>query len=425
MSASCVSFRSESDTDYAVDSRGSFEKISKQNRRPQYRRSSTPPGSVNGIHRRRNSRWSWGHGRSATMQNFRSVARCAIAAATALWATAASAGVVSVNFGSTTMDLVPIGDPGNVGKVIASGTFGAVSTLYNIGKSEVTNDEYVTFLNAVAASDPLNLYNGAMNSNATGGISRSGSPGSYTYSVKSPTAGGQPVNWVSVYDAARFVNWLNNGAPTSVAPGSVNSIINAGAYTLTNVENPGTALVRNVGAQVFLPTRNEWYKAAYYSQSLNGGSGGYYDYASGTNTAPTVSTVPSSTATNVGYFNQSSLSIPMIADGLANTQSNYGTIGMLGNVSEWLENSTATQATWIGGWYSMPSSSLASQNSSAFAGSLQSSMNQTGAQGFRIAAVPEPSTIMLAVLGLATLGGGEIARRRRARAATAASAVAA
>jgi len=29
--------------------------------------------------------------------------------------------------------------------------------------------------------------------------------------------------------------------------------------------------------------------------------------------------------------------------------------------------------------------------------------------------VPEPSTIMLAVLGLATVGGGEIARRRKMR----------
>ncbi len=420
MSTSCVSFRSEYDNDYAVDSRGSFEKISKQNRRPQYRRSSTPPGSVNGIHRRSNSRWTWGHGRAAHSANLRAFARCALVAVATLCSTAASAGVLSVNirFGSATeMDFVPIGNPGNVGKAISSGTFGAVADLYNIGKGEVTNNEYVTFLNAVAASDPLGLYNSAMNSSATGGISRSGGSGSFTYSVKSPTAGNQPVNWVSVYDAARFTNWLHNGAPTSVAPGSVNSILNAGAYTLANVENPGTALVRNIGAQAFLPTRNEWYKSAYYSQSLNGGSGGYYNYASGTNAAPTVSTNPLDTATNVGYYGQSNLSIPMISDGLANTQSWYGTIGMLGNVSEWLENSTSTQAYWIGGWFNMPTGNLNSQNSGSFAGSLQSSMNQSGAQGFRVAAVPEPSTIMLAVLGLATVGGGEIARRRKMRAA--------
>lgn len=421
MSTSCVSFRSEYESDYAVDSRGSFEKISKQNRRPQYRRSSTPPGSVNGIHRRRNSRWNWGHGRAAHSANLRAFARCAVAAITAMWATAASAGVLSVNvrFGSATeMDFVPIGNPGNVGRAISSGTFGAVAQLYNIGKSEVTNNEYVTFLNAVAASDPLGLYNSAMNSSATGGISRSGGSGSFTYSVKSPTAGNQPVNWVSVYDAARFTNWLHNGAPTSVAPGSVNSILNSGAYTLANVENPGTALVRNSGAVAFLPTRNEWYKAAYYSQSLNGGSGGYYTYASGTNAAPSVSTNPLDTATNVGYYGQSNLSIPMIADGLPNTDSAYGAVGMLGNVSEWLQDSTATQAFWIGGWFNMPTGNLNSQNSNSFAGALQSTMNQTGAQGFRVAAVPEPSTIMLAVLGLATVGGGEIARRRKVRAAS-------
>ena len=194
-------------------------------------------------------------------------------------------------------------------------------------------------------------------------------------------------------------------------------MINSGAYTLANVENPGTALVRNIGAQAFLPTRNEWYKAAYYSQSLNSGSGGYYTYASGSNAAPTVSTNPLNPATNVGYYGQSNLSIPMIADGLADTQSWYGTIGMLGNVSEWLENSNSTQAYWIGGWFNMPTANLNTQNSNLFAGSLQSAMNQSGAQGFRVAAVPEPSTIMLAVLGLATVGGGEIARRRKMRAA--------
>lgn len=375
---------------------------------------------MNGIHRQRNSRWTWGHGHAAQSANLRAFARCALAAVAILWDSAASAGVVSVNvrFGSATeMDLVPIGDPGNVGKTISGGTFGAVSDLYRIGKSEVTNNEYVTFLNAVAASDPLGLYNTGMNDNQTGGITRSGVSGSYTYAVKSPTAGNQPVNWVSVYDAARFVNWLHNGAPTSVAPGSVDSVLNSRAYTLLNQQNPGTALVRNIGAQVFLPTRNEWYKAGYYSQSLNGGSGGYYNYASATNSAPTVSTNPLDSSTNVGYYGQPNSANVMIADGLANTESAYGAVGMLGNVSEWLEASTATQAYWIGGWFNMPVGNVNQWASGSFAESLHSSMNQTGAQGFRIAAVPEPSTIMLAMLGLATVGGGEIARRRKLRAA--------
>ena len=413
--SSSISFRSESDSDYAVDARGSFEKINKSNRRPQYRRSGTAPGSVNGIHRRRSSRWTWGHGRGARMENVRAFAGCIVAAFIAACACTASAG--TIKSGAISIDTVTVGNPGNTGNAITGGTFGGVSQEFQIGKYEVTNNQYTAFLNAVAASDPYSLYSTNMNGNATGGISRSGSSGSFTYAGKSPTAGNQPVNWVSVYSAARFVNWLNNGSPTTVASGSVNSVINAGAYTLANAINPGTALVRNNDASVFLPTRNEWYKAAYYSQTLNSGTGGYFTYASASNTAPTVSANPAATGTNLGYYGQSNLSIPMIADGLASTQSAYGVVGMLGNTSEWLENSTATQAYWIGGWFNMPAGSLNTWNANTFAGSLQSSMNMTGAQGFRIAAVavPEPSTIVMAGLGLAALAGGQMANRRRAR----------
>ena len=44
-------------------------------------------------------------------------------------------------------------------------------------------------------------------------IQRSGSSGSYTYSVAADWAN-RPVNYVSWGDAARFANWLHNGQPT-------------------------------------------------------------------------------------------------------------------------------------------------------------------------------------------------------------------
>jgi hypothetical protein len=353
------------------------------------------------------------------MQNMRAFARCLLATAVTLCASAASAGTVNLTFGSTTIDFVSIGNPGNAGKVITGGTFGAVSNPFNMGRSEVSNAEYVTFLNAVAASDPYELYNTAMTSSPTGGINRSGASGSFTYSLKSPSSGSMPANWIGLYDSARFVNWLNNGAPTSVAPGSVDSVINTGAYTLANVLNPATALVRNVGATVFLPTRDEWFKAAYYSQGLNGGSGGYYTYPTASNSLPSISTDPNAVGTNLGYYGQSNSALPMVVDGLANSQSDYGVIGMLGNMWERLETSTSTQSYWNGGWVNMPAGSVGSSSSSNFAGSLTANTNENGFGGFRVAAVPEPSTIMLAILGLVTVGGGEVARRRKARLASA------
>jgi hypothetical protein len=43
-----------------------------------------------------------------------------------------------------------------------------------------------------------------------GGISRSGSDGAYTYSVKDGWAK-RPVGYITVMSAARFANWLSNG----------------------------------------------------------------------------------------------------------------------------------------------------------------------------------------------------------------------
>jgi formylglycine-generating enzyme required for sulfatase activity len=91
----------------------------------------------------------------------------------------------------------------------------------------------------------------------TGGITRSGSDGSYTYAA---IAGREkmPVNRVSYFDALPFVNWLHNGQGSGDTE--------TGAYTLHGgTPTPSNPMVqRNPGAFIFLPTDDEWYKAAYY-----------------------------------------------------------------------------------------------------------------------------------------------------------------
>ena len=85
--------------------------------------------------------------------------------------------------GEASLQFVTVGDPGNA---TDSTGFGAVGYVYQMGKYDVTVGQYVQFLNAVAAADTYGLYNGGM---ATGvncptiGITQSGAPGSYTYSV--------------------------------------------------------------------------------------------------------------------------------------------------------------------------------------------------------------------------------------------------
>ena len=63
---------------------------------------------------------------------------------------------------AVTIDLVPVGNPGNVADVQPGGLFGRVTASYQIGKTEITNAQYLEFLNAKAASDPYGLYNTSM-----------------------------------------------------------------------------------------------------------------------------------------------------------------------------------------------------------------------------------------------------------------------
>ena len=102
---------------------------------------------------------------------------------------------------------VTIGNPGNAAD---STGYGAVNYIYNIGTYDVTLNQYDEFLNSVAASDPYSLYNTMLGTDMhVAGISRSGSNGSYTYSVIGN--GNNPVTYVNWFDAARFSNWLMNG----------------------------------------------------------------------------------------------------------------------------------------------------------------------------------------------------------------------
>src|SRR3954465_10141004 len=77
-----------------------------------------------------------------------------------------------------TIDTVPVGNANNPQDFQSNGIFGRVPTDYRIGATEVTNAQYVAFLNAVAAADPSGLYNPQMGSTSRGGITRSAPRGS-------------------------------------------------------------------------------------------------------------------------------------------------------------------------------------------------------------------------------------------------------
>ncbi len=196
------------------------------------------------------------------------------------WVMAAAAAVVSLGSAAQAVSIVPVGNPGNAADTRYDATgFGAVSYDYSIGKFEITNAQWMEFLNAKASvSDPYGLYNTNM-AGTYGGIDRTWSVDHYVYTAKGGDANwdNRPVNYVSFWDAARFCNWLDNGQGSGDTE--------TGAYTLNGYNgNDGRTITRNAGAKWFLPSENEWYKAAYYDPSKPGGAG-YWDYPTKSNTA--------------------------------------------------------------------------------------------------------------------------------------------
>lgn len=231
-------------------------------------------------------------------------------------------------------------DPGNEND---STGFGKVNYNYQIGESEVTNAQYAEFLNAVATtSDPHGLYNDKMGTDEHGGIAKEEDDGPDKYLVK-PGKTNHPVNFVSWFDVARFANWLHNGRSAgSASPGTTEN----GAYDLTS--NPTEPVSRKSGALYFIPTENEWYKAAYYKGFI---SGGYWTYPTKSNIAP--GKIPGAVPNNVNY-NIDNLLYPKLLDvkSFILSDSPSGTFDQGGNVDEWLEDkfsSPDTSAVMRGG----------------------------------------------------------------------------
>jgi formylglycine-generating enzyme required for sulfatase activity len=292
---------------------------------------------------------------------------------------------------AVTIEMVTIGNSGNMPDIRYDAIgFGSVSYTYQIGKYEITAGQYTEFLNAVAKADPNGLYNTAMgnpNNELGSNIKQNGLFPNFSYSVTSDWAN-RPVNNISFWDAARFANWLHNGQPTGPqGPGTTED----GAYH--DVGNQ-SLFGRNPGARFFIPTENEWYKAAYHDQTA-GLAASYFDYPTGTNSVPgndiEENTNPGN---NANYYNNNFVIggpfYRTVVGEFEMSQSPYGTFDQGGNVWEWNETAvTASSLAIRGGAFVSLSSNLLASFRNHSDPTLKSYM------GFRIAsAVPEPAPVL-------------------------------
>ena len=235
------------------------------------------------------------------------------------------------------LDMVTVGDAGNAPD---STGYGAVEYAFAIGKYEVTIDQYAAFLNSVASvtSDSyiVNLWVPDMTSNLNiAGISRSGSgtlANPYRYAVIG--SGNRPITYVNWFGAARFANWMHNGATNGAST-------ETGAYSLNGATSG--IFFKNPDAVWWVPRETEWYKAAYYKGG--GRNAGYWQY-------PTQSDNPPGNTIG-GEINQANYNILGIysvtqsadysstqnyltdAGVFSSSASAYGTYDQGGNVWEW------------------------------------------------------------------------------------------
>ncbi len=289
---------------------------------------------------------------------------------------------------------------------------GAVAYDYRISKHEVTNAQYTEFLNAVdpEGTNALDLYDDEMASHGNGGILFDGGAADGSkYQVKQGRSN-NPVVFVTFFDAMRFTNWLENGQGSGDTE--------AGVYTIGS----GTDEVRNSNASYFLPTVDEWFKAAYHKN--DGVTGNYWGYATSTDDQP-YSDQPSGgdapDPSNVANYNFDDIDdlngyndgyavtgSPILADGqnyltdvgaYSSATSPYGTFDQTGNVSEWTEtvagiggNARDTRGgSWSGNLMRI-STDIDYGTTPGSSGSLV---------GFRVASVvPEPASLVMGVLAM-------------------------
>jgi formylglycine-generating enzyme required for sulfatase activity len=304
--------------------------------------------------------------------------------------------------------MVRVGDINNLADPATGSLYGSVSYEYSIGKYEVTNAQYAAFLNAVdsTGTNTLSLYSNYMDSDVYGGIKLiSGNEAGSKYEVK-PGYANKPVNHVSFWDAARFVNWLSTGDTEN------------GVYVLGGVMNPeSSSITRNEAAWAAggfaIASEDEWYKAAYYN-----GNGSYRTY-------PVTGELSQETA---NYFDDENFAIPngSLGDGdhladvnhynmVDGASSFYGTYQQGGNVWEWGDTiiSDTSRRRVYGG-------SFTGEDENFISSAYVSNVPTTEAYllGFRVVsltsltAVPEPGT-WAAAAGLITFVFGMWVRRGR------------
>ncbi|MDB4528240.1 formylglycine-generating enzyme family protein, partial [Akkermansiaceae bacterium] len=260
-------------------------------------------------------------------------------------------------------EMITIDDPNN--QPDANG-FGSVDYVYRISKHEISRQMIHSYNSQNSIKIRLPVFE--------------------TYTAYNDPK--KPITDISWNEAARFVNWLNvaKGYPIAYKFKSAGPNSDISLWVPSDEGYDETNPYRNRNAYYFLPSEDEWYKAAFYDPSTNDNQGGYWLFATGSNDAPIALNESSDQNTAIyGLTRRAGPADTIKAGGL----SPFGTMAQSGNAAEWCEsafefpnNSVTKYRVWRGG-------SLGSLSSSAISSAFRNSAPATGTNGpnmgFRVA----------------------------------------
>jgi formylglycine-generating enzyme required for sulfatase activity len=225
-----------------------------------------------------------------------------------------------------------------------------------------------------------------------------------------------PVGGISWRTAAVYCNWLHNNKSSDA------SAFLSGAYDVSTFSGGFPTFTdqasRSEGARYWIPSWDEWMKAAHYDQNrLNsdGSTGGWWTYPHMSDLAPTYGPpagFPGGSAANqanTGFNTPDDVEYRIPLGAYANVQSPWGLFDVAGATSEWTETIVRNPA---GQWRMTDGTSWASDafDQVFVRGSDQPNL-PFSSNGLRLAtSVPSPGAAIVGVISMMCLGS----RRRRA-----------
>ncbi len=211
-------------------------------------------------------------------------------------------------------------------------TVGAVSHEYRISTTETTNAQWFEFVRAYAPF--VNSNSWTSESFIGRDILFEGVSGGVPQYFLPPSRAQRPseIGWAF---AARFCNWSHNGQK---GVGEAAADFEAGAYDMSRYLTPGWDSAHTPEAKYWIPTMDEWVKAAYWDPNKNGpAQPGYWAYPITSDAAPIAGEPGSGGQTNTGVFPAGQVR-PLDVGSYPTVVSPWGLLDASGGLVEWVQN---------------------------------------------------------------------------------------